>query len=73
MADQYYMCSAARVNRFEMKDTCIESVINVWPQGTNVWSKTEFNNKFAEIAVLIFCEINESTPGFCLVFSEAYS
>ena len=67
------MYSAAGVNRFEMKDTCIEFVINVWPQGNNVWNKTEFNNKFAEIAALIFCEINDSTPGFCLVFSEAYS
>ena len=29
--------------------------------------------KFAEIAVLIFCEINDNAPGFCLVLPEAYS
>ena len=33
MADSYYMYSAARVNQFEMKDTCIEFVIR---QGNNV-------------------------------------
>ena len=36
MADQYYMYSAARLNQFEMKDTCFEFVINVSRQGNNV-------------------------------------
>ena len=36
VADQYYMYSAARVNQFQMKDTCIEFVINVSRQGNNV-------------------------------------
>ena len=30
----------------------------------------EFKNKFAEIAVLIFYEINDNTPGFCLALSK---
>ena len=30
------MYSAARVNQFEMKDTCFEFVINVSQQGNNV-------------------------------------
>ena len=64
------MYSAARLNQFEMKDTCIEYVINVLWQGNNV--KVKFKNKFAVIAVLFFCEINDNTPGFCLVLSEAY-
>ena len=33
----------------------------------------EFKNKFAEIVVLIFYEINDNTSGFCLNLSEAYS
>ena len=32
--------------------------------------KIEFKNKFAEIAVLSFCEINDDTPGFYLVLSR---
>ena len=32
---KYYMYSAADVNRFEMKDTCIEFVINVSRQGNS--------------------------------------
>ena len=32
--------------------------------------KVEFKNKFAEIAVLIFCEINDNTLQFCLVLSR---
>ena len=31
--------------------------------------KILLKKKFAEIAVLIFCEINNNTPGFCLVLS----
>ena len=54
------MYSAARVNEFEMKGTYIEFVI-VSRQGNNLMIK------------LIFCEINDSTPGFCLVLSETYS
>ena len=37
------MCSAARVNQFEMKDTGFEFVINVSRQGNNV--KIKFNLK----------------------------
>ena len=44
------MYSAARVNQFEMKDTCFEFVINVSWQGKD---KIEFKNKFSDIAVLI--------------------
>ena len=62
------MYSAARVNQFEMKDTCIEFAI-VSRQGNNVKIKLHLYC----IAVLIFCEINDNTPGFCLVLSEAYS
>ena len=36
MTDSYDMYSAARVNQFEMKDMCIEFVINVSRQGNNV-------------------------------------
>ena len=43
MADQYYLSSSARVNQFEMKDTCIEFDINVLQQGNNV--KTTLNLK----------------------------
>ena len=32
-----------------------------------IWNKIEFKNKLAEIAILIFGEINNNTPGFCLV------
>ena len=66
------MYSSARVNQFEMKDTCIEFVIvSRQSNGNNV--KIAFKHKFAETAVLNFCEINDNTPGFCLVLSEAYS
>ena len=37
------MYSKARVNQFEMKDNCIEFVINVSPQGNNV--KVKLNLK----------------------------
>ena len=65
------MYSAARGNQLEMKDMCIEFVMNVSRQGNK--DKIEFENKFAEIAVLIFYEINDNTPWFCLVLSEAFS
>ena len=32
--------------------------------------KIELKNKFAEIAALIFCEINDNIPGSCLVLSR---
>ena len=62
------MYSAARVNQFEMKDRCIEFVINVSRQGDNVKIK---------LSLKIICrdcvEINDKTPGLCLALSEAYS
>ena len=64
------MCSAARVNQFEMNDTCFEFVINVSRQGNNVKMKLNSKQNFAEIAALIFCEINYNTPGFSLVLSK---
>ena len=45
-------------------------VLNLWLMSHGkviMWSKIEFTNKFAEIAVLLFCEINHNTPWFCLV------
>ena len=42
MANQYDMYSTPWVNQFEMKDTCIEFVINnVSYQGTNVTIKLD--------------------------------
>ena len=35
--------------------------------------KVEFKSKFAEIAVLIFCEINANTQGFCLFLSRHFN
>ena len=43
------MYSAAWVNQFEIKDRCIESVINNLHGKVKMWSKIEFKNKFAEI------------------------
>ena len=40
-------------------------VLNLWLMSHGkaiMWSKIEFKNKFAEIAVLIFCELNDNTP-----------
>ena len=37
---------------------------------SKVEDKIEFKNKFEDIEVLIFWEINENTQGFCLVLSE---
>ena len=49
-----------------MKETCIEFVINkVSMQGNNVKIKLNFK--------INLCEINDKTPVFCLVLSEAYS
>ena len=65
------MYSAAKVNQFEMKDTCFEFPINVMGQGNSV-KKTKFNLKInlKRFAVLIFCEIKDNTLGFCLVSSR---
>ena len=64
------MYSVACVNQFEIKSTCIEFEINnVSPQG-KCEDKIQFKNKFAEIAVLIFCEMNDSTSGFCFALSR---
>ena len=63
------MYSAARVNQFEMKDTCFKFVINVSREGNNVKIKLSLK-KIAEIVFLIFCEINDNTPGFCFVLSR---
>ena len=38
-----------------------------------VEDKTKFKNKFPDIEVLIFCEINDNTQEFYLVSSEVYS
>ena len=47
---------------FEIEDTCIEFVINnLSPQGNNVKIKLNFKvEKSKEIAVPIFCEINDN-------------
>ena len=62
------MYSAARVNQFEMKDMCIEFVINVSRQGNNV--KIKLNLK---IDLQRLRGNKGNTPGFCLDLSEAYS
>ena len=68
------MYSAAWVNQFEMKYTCIELVINnVSLQGNNVKTKYNLKIDLQRFLVLIFCGINDNAPGFCLVLSEAYS
>ena len=61
------------VNQLEIKDTCIEFVINnVSRQGNNV--KIKLNLKVEETCRDCrpnFCEINDSVSGFWLVLSEA--
>ena len=53
-----------------MKETCIEFVINkVSVQGNNVKIKLKMKMNFK----INLCEINDKTPVFCLVLSEAYS
>ena len=39
---------------------------------SKVEDKIEFKNKFPDIEVLIFCEINDNTQEFYLVSSEVY-
>ena len=65
------MYSGARVNQFEIKDTCIELVINVSLQENN--EKIKLNLKINLQRLQTFCEINDITTRFCLVLSEAYS
>ena len=64
------MYSAARLNQFEVKDTCFEFVINVSPQGDNVKIKLSLKINLQRL-VLIFYEINDNISGLCLVLSEA--
>ena len=63
------MYSAARLNQFEVKDTCFEFVINVSPQGDNE-DKLSLKINLQRL-VLIFHEINDNISGLCLVLSEA--
>ena len=69
------MYSTVYVNRFEIKGTSIEFVINnVSLQGNNV--KIKLNLKVEEICADCssnFREISDNAPGFYLVLSEAYS
>ena len=56
--------------------TLIEFVINnFWAQSNNLkFNKyTKSGRKYADIADLIYCEINGIAPSFCLVLSAAYS
>ena len=53
-----------------MKDTCFEFAINILPQVNNEKIKLNLKTKFAETAVLIFCEINNTAPLFCLILSR---
>ena len=62
------MFSAASVNQFEMKGNCIEFVLNVSRQDNNVKMKLNLKINLQRLR-----EINDNTPGFCLVLSEAYS
>ena len=64
------MSSVARLNQFEMKDTCIEFVINVSPQGNNVKIKLNLKIKLQRLQSSFFVKY---TPGFCLVLLDAYS
>ena len=51
-------------------DTCIEIMIYDSSQGNNV--KIELNLKiYLQRLVLTFCELNDNTPWFSLVLSEA--
>ena len=51
------MYSAARVNQFEIKETCIEFVIEISQQDNNAKIKLNLKIKLqiAKTAVLIFC------------------
>ena len=62
------MYSAARVSQFEMKDECIEFVINVSRQGNSVKVKLNLKMNLQRLRGK-----NDNTSGFCLVLSEAYS
>ena len=61
------MYSTAWVNQIEIKETCIEFVINNVSAQGNVKIKLNLKvEKFAEIAVLIFCGTSDNPPEFCL-------
>ena len=62
------MYSVAKVNQLEMKDKCIEFVINVTRQGINV--RIKLNLKINKQRLR---GNKDNIPGFCLVLSEAYS
>ena len=67
LAVYYHMYSAAWVEQFEIKDTCIEFANNL---------KIKLNLKVKEIyrnyGSNIFCEINDNPPCFCLNLLEAH-
>ena len=67
------MYSAARVNQFEIKDTCIEFEINVSWHGNNLKIKFTLKINVQRLQSYYFCEINDNTPEFCLVLSETCS
>ena len=68
------MHSTAWINQFEIKDKCIEFVINnVCPQGNNM--KKKLNLKLEKICrnySPIFCEISDKASGFCLILLKAH-
>ena len=60
------MYSPSWVNQFEIKDACIEFVINVLAKGNNN-VKLKLNvivKKICSDCNPIFCEINDNAPGF---------
>ena len=54
----------------DIKGTCFEYVINVSRQGNNVKIKFNLKINLQRLQFLIFCELNDNTPGFCLVLSR---
>ena len=64
------MYSAARVNQFEMKDTCFEFVINVSQQGNNVKIKYNLKINLQRLQFKFFCEINDNKSRFCFLLSR---
>ena len=68
------MYSTTWVNQFEIKDKCIEFMINNVSPQCNV--KIILNLKVKQNCRECgpnFCGISDNTPGFCLALSEAYS
>ena len=72
------------VNKFEVKKTCIEFVINNSLSQSNNFKQggtsffqdstyyTKSGRKHADIADFIYCETNGIAPSFYLVLLEAY-